>query len=182
MKRLLACGALVCGAVAAQSLDLKTLDGLASKAKESEIVNLDAATLKLASGFLSAQDADQAKARKLISGISAINVRTFEFDSDSAYSPSELDPVRAQLKSPGWSKIVETKEAKESTEVYLHTTDGKMSGFAVLALEPRELTVVNIVGSLDMETLASLGGSFGVPDVPEIRKLMRPPASTKTKE
>jgi hypothetical protein len=33
----------------------------------------------------------------------------------------------------------------------------------VIAAEPRELTIVNIIGTLDPEKLADLGGEFGIP-------------------
>jgi len=36
---------------------------------------------------------------------------------------------------------------------------------AILTAEPRELTVVNIVGQIDMDKLGELSGKFGVPSV-----------------
>ena len=42
----------------------------------------------------------------------------------------------------------------------------RSSGLVILVAEPRELTVVNIVGPIDLNRLASLKGQFGIPDVP----------------
>jgi hypothetical protein len=38
-------------------------------------------------------------------------------------------------------------------------------GLAVLSAEPKELTVVNIVGPVDLEKLAKLEGNLGIPDL-----------------
>ena len=37
---------------------------------------------------------------------------------------------------------------------------------AILVAEPRELTVVNIVGPIDLTRLAAMRGQFGIPNVP----------------
>jgi len=39
----------------------------------------------------------------------------------------------------------------------------KVDGLAVLAFEPKQLVVVNIVGTIDLEKLSKLEGEFGVP-------------------
>ena len=38
-----------------------------------------------------------------------------------------------------------------------------IKGIAVVAAEPRELTVVNVVGPIDVERLSRLEGQFGIP-------------------
>ena len=41
----------------------------------------------------------------------------------------------------------------------------EISGLAVLAADPKEITVVNIVGPVDLEKLTELEGNFGVPEL-----------------
>jgi hypothetical protein len=43
------------------------------------------------------------------------------------------------------------------------------NGLAIIASEPREFTIVNIVGSIDLAKLHRLEGKFGIPrlDVPD---------------
>jgi hypothetical protein len=73
--------------------------------------------------------------------------------------------VRSQLKAPEWSRIVGVKSSGESEniEVWVRNENGKVSGVAILASEPRQLTVVNLVGNIDLDSLADLGGHFGIP-------------------
>jgi hypothetical protein len=165
----------------AQQLDLSSLDKLASKASESSTVNLDAPKLKIASQFLSSDDPSHGNVKNLITGLRGISVRSFEFDSEGAYRMSDLDPIRNQLKAPGWSNIVNVKDRNESAEVWLFTKGDVLDGIAIIAAEPDEVTVVNIVGSIDINSLSKLSGSFGIPDIDtdmlDIRKKPAPKPS-----
>ena len=74
--------------------------------------------------------------------------------------------MRRQLSAPGWSRIVEARSKKENTDVdvFMLIDGGKAQGLAIIASEPREFTIVNIVGSIDLEQLHDLEGKFGVPE------------------
>jgi hypothetical protein len=143
------------------------LDSVAAKASDHVDVSLNAATLQFAARFLDANDPDEAKVKKLIAGIEGIYVRHYKFKSAGAWSQADLEPVRAQLQGPGWSKIVGATSSEDgaNTEVWLHIAGNKSIGVAILAAEPNSVTVVNIAGDIDLESLAKLGGHFGVPKV-----------------
>lgn len=150
-----------------QGLDLSTLDKLAAKARAANTVALDGATLKLASSFLSGDDPDEQKVKKLVANLKSIYVRNFEFKEKGDYNDADLNPIRAQLRGPGWAKIVESKnDDKEHTEIYLHTVNEKLAGIAILSAEPMELTVVAISGEINLEDLGKLRGNLGIPDIP----------------
>ena len=167
MKRILSITLLaVAFAVLPVRAQLKlNLDNLAAKAKESVDVSLDGSLLQLAAKFLSADKSDDAKAKELISKLKGIYVRSFEFEKEGQYSQSDLDPIRAQLQAPGWSRIIFVREKDEGTEVYLKSDGGQTAGLAIISFEARELTVVNIVGPIDLSQLSGLEGHFGIPSV-----------------
>ncbi len=166
MKSLLIFAWLALAAMAAPQQFQLNLDSVAAKASEHVDVSLNASTLQFAAKFLDASDPDEAKVRKLIAGIEGIYVRHFSFKTAGAWSQADLEPVRAQLRGPEWSKIVGTgSEDGEKAEVWLRTSGNKSVGVAIISTEPKEITVVNIAGNIDLETLAELGGHFGVPKV-----------------
>jgi hypothetical protein len=107
----------------------------------------------------------QAAAEDAIKGLQGIVVRSYTFDQDAAYKPSDLDGVRSQLAAPGWNRLMETRSQKShaNVEIYLMTDANKAVGLAVIASEPRQLTIVNIIGSIDLDKLHKLEGRFGVP-------------------
>jgi len=153
------------------------LEHLAAKASDSVDLSLNGATLQFAAKFLDGKDPDEAKVKKLIASIDGIYIKSFEFKREGEYSPADLDAVRNQLKAPEWSRIVGVTSAEdgENGEVYVRTENKKISGVAVLYWAPKEMTVANIVGAVDLDSLADLSGHFGLP------KLMSKPGK-KTRQ
>jgi hypothetical protein len=142
------------------------LEKLAAKAESSVDVTLDANMLQLAGKFLSDKDADQASAKKLVGGLKGIYVRSFEFAKEGEYSPADLDSIRTQLQSPGWSRIVGVKSKGENTDVFLRAAaEGQIGGLVILAAEPKELTVVVINGTISPDDIGKLSGQFGIPKI-----------------
>jgi hypothetical protein len=150
----------------AQQINLQSLDSLSSKAKEKTEVALDESTLKLASGFLSEKNADEAAARQITEGLKSVNVRVFEFDRTGVYTQADLQPIRDQLKAPQWKRIVNVQEDGEDTEIWIsQDATNKTDGILIIAAEETELTVVNVVGNIDMKNLGNLGGRLGIPEL-----------------
>ena len=173
MRRILLITLIAAGATVqlpAQLLQLRItgLDGLASKAKESADITLDSNLLQMAGGFLASagkdsKDADSLKT--LLSGLKAITVRSFKFGEPGQYRMEDLEPIRAQLRSPGWSKVISSQSKEQMSEIYTRIEQGKIVGFAIVAAEPKELTVVAIEGSINLNDLSKLK-ALGVPSIP----------------
>jgi hypothetical protein len=167
----LALGAALAATLWAQQFHFN-LDHLSSKASHSFDVSLNTSMLQFAAKFLDGKDPDEAKVKKLIVGIEGIYIKSFDFKKEGGYAPADLEKVRAQLKAPEWSRIVgiQSSGENEHIEVWARSEKGKVSGVAILASEPRQLTVCNLVGNIDLETLADLGGHFGLPNLPKATK------------
>jgi hypothetical protein len=146
-------------------LKLPDFDGLAAKASEAVTITLDSALLGIAAGFLDANKPEDAAAKELISGLKGIYVRSYTFDTDFAYPKDDVDKVRKQLSAPGWQRLVEVRSRKEQADVdiYISMNQNKANGLAIIASQPREFTIVNIVGSIDLQKLHQLEGQFGIP-------------------
>lgn len=146
------------------------LDRLAQRASDTVDVTLDASMLQLASRFLSKDDPDEAQVKKIVSKLKGIYVRSFEFNKDGQYSMSDVDAIRAQLKAPGWSRIVGVKSAHgENSEIYVKKDRDQVAGLVVLDTEPKELTIVQIDGPIDPEELSELGGHMGIPKLGKLK-------------
>jgi hypothetical protein len=139
---------------------------LADKASEVVNVTLDSRLLGMGCRFLSTEDPEEAKVKKLCTGLHGIFVRHFTFDNDFAYPKADIDAVRRQLSGPGWSQMVNVRSNKDKADVdvYVLIDGDKAQGLSIIASEPREFTIVNIVGSIDLEQLHDLK-NFGVPDL-----------------
>jgi hypothetical protein len=152
----------------AARLQLPNFDALAKRATETVDITLDPSLLRLAGNFMTEDDADTATMRELLKGLQGIYVRSYEFDKAGSYSPADIEAVRAQLAKGAWTRLVNVRSAKEGSEseVYAWVEKGVSNGLAIVSAEPLSFTIVNIVGSIDLEKLRRLEGQFGIPKVP----------------
>jgi hypothetical protein len=142
------------------------LDALAAKASQTVDVNIDERLMQLAARFLSSKDGDEAKVKEIVNGLKGIYVKSFEFENEGQYTEADLEGIRSQLRNSAWSRIVNVTSKREgSVEVYLMRNGNQISGLAVLATDPKEITVVNIIGPVDLDKLTQLEGEFGIPDL-----------------
>lgn len=141
------------------------VEKLSARAKETVEVNMDGPMLRWASKFLSAEDPEEQKAAKLVQNLRGIYVRSYEFDKEDSYSSAEVESLRSQFRSPTWSRVVGVRSEREgdNVDVFFKLENEKMAGIVVIAAEPKELTFVNIVGPIEVDQLADLGGEFGIP-------------------
>jgi hypothetical protein len=147
-------------------LQLDQLDVLANRASDTVDVKLDEHLMQTTAKFFSGKDPDDAEIREVLKGVKGIYVKRFEFEKDGEYSQADLESIRSQLRNPGWNRIVSVGSKKEiSIEVYLMQNGDQIEGMAVLGIGARELTVVNIIGPVDLDKLSKLEGNFGVPPV-----------------
>lgn len=156
------------GIAAAQEIKLPAnLDQLAAKASNVVDVTMDGPLLQLAGRFLSDKDPDEAHVKKMIAGLKGIYVRSLEFENRGEYQESDVEQLRAQLKAPGWTRVVGVRSKKdgENAEVFLKNDGTSVGGLVVLVANPKELTIVNIVGTINPEDIRDLGGHFGIPKV-----------------
>jgi hypothetical protein len=160
---LLLCLGSVSAAAQSAYLQISQLEKLAEKASNTVEVNLDKKLLQLASKFLNPNNPGEARVRELVGGLEGVYVRVFEFDQPGGYSNGDVDSVRSQLQ--GWSKIVGVRSRKqgENVEVHIKYSGDSILGLAIVAADPKTLTVVNIVGPIDLEKLSQLEGQFGIP-------------------
>ncbi len=147
-------------------LDTSQLSALAAKASNTVDVNLDEHLVQLTAKFLSSKDADEAKIKDLVNGLKGVYVKSFTFETEGAYSDADLEGIRSQLRNAAWNKIVNVNSKNEGrVEVYLMQNGTQISALAVVATAPKEITVVNIIGPVDLEKLSALEGMLGVPEL-----------------
>lgn len=154
-------------------LRLDSLERLAPKAADSVNIEIDGFLIKFAGSILSDKDADERAVKELVEGLKGVYVKSYEFKSDGQFADADVAAVREQLRGPGWSRVMDVESRGldfGDAEVYLASAGGRVEGFALLVVEPRELTVVNIVGSLDLAKLRKLSDTLDLPHVHVKRK------------
>jgi Domain of unknown function (DUF4252) len=204
LLKLLSLALVICGACLATNaqtrypaqLQIESLEPLAAKANEIVDVSLDERLLRLIpAGLIHSTDPDAKNLKEIVLGLKGVYVRNFQFNDEGEYSEADIAAIRTQLRAPGWVRFVNVinKREHKNVEVYLMTgaTGASVEGLAILAAEPKELTVVNIIGIIDIDKLSKLEGQFGIPDLgiepddadkPDAKKPERPAPAAVTKK
>lgn len=138
-------------------------DKLAAKADEVVKVTMDKKMLQFASKFM--DNEGDVEGKRLVSKLNGIYVRSLEFKKPGEFTEADVEPIRAQLKGPEWSRIVqvESRSEKEHVEIYIKNVNGEAKGLVVLSEEPMELVLVHLDGPISPEDLDDLSGNFGIP-------------------
>ena len=144
------------------ALKIPSFDELQHKAIDSVNITIDSTLLGLAGHFMDDSDPNSAELKKTLSGLKSVQVRSFRFDSDFVYSKSDIDSVRAQLTGPGWSRLVQVRDhnKNEAVDVYLALDQHIIKGVAIITSDPRKFTIVNVVGTVDVNQIAQLQKAF----------------------
>jgi hypothetical protein len=143
---------------------------LAARASDVTEVTLGKNMLAFASKFMNGKDQDDAATRALITGLDGIYVREYEFDKEGQYSMDEIEQLRKYFETSEWTPIVRERERKsgETTDVMVKLVNGESRGMFVLTAEPKELTIVLILGPIKMEDLGKLKGLSGLGSLGDI--------------
>jgi Domain of unknown function (DUF4252) len=145
---------------------------LAAKASNVTEVTLGKNMLAFAAKFLNGKGQDEAATQRLIAGLDGIYVRDYEFDKEGQYSMDDIQKLRSYFETSDWSPIVRERDKKsgESTDVMMKIVNGETHGMFILDVEPKELSIVLILGPVKMEDLSKLGGLGGLGMLGDIDK------------
>lgn len=152
---------------------LDSLDPLGPKALEAVNVEIDSLLIKLAGSVLDGDDRGEKDVKDLITGLRGLYVRSYEFKAAGQYAESDLSQIRSQLSGPGWSRVMSLKNRGDDfddAEVYAAREGDRVEGLVILAVDPKEVTVINIVGSVDLDKLQRLADGIRLPRVRIERK------------
>jgi hypothetical protein len=145
---------------------------LAAKASNVTEVTLGKNMLGFAAKFMDKKDPNDVAAQQLIENLDGIYVRDYEFEKEGEYSAEDVDKLRQSFETSEWTSIVREREKKsgESTDVMMKMVNGQSQGMFVLSAEPKELTVVLILGPIRMDQLSALSGLGGLGALADVAK------------
>lgn len=143
---------------------------LSSRASDVTEVTLNKSMLAFASRFLHGRDDDDAATRRLIEGLDGIYVRNYEFDKDGQYSPDQIEKLRQAIMTPDWTPVVHEHERRsgETSDILVKVVNGENRGLFICSAEPREISIVLILGPIRVEDLGKLHGLAGLGALAEL--------------
>ena len=116
---------------------------------------------------------DDPELSDLINGLKLIKVNTFEVTPNNEVElMNRAKSIDKDLMNKNWDRIVKTRSKNEVANVYIKTQgDDEFVGITVVTVDGGgEAAFVNIVGSINMETLGKLGQKFDIPGLDDIKE------------
>ena len=107
------------------------------------------------------------KVAKLIKMLTGVYVRGY--DSDAASFDAMLRHYEDKLKKEKWEVIAKVKEKDETVQVCMLINQDTIRGIFVMAAEPTQTILVNIVGQIDPERIGELLESLGGLGLPQLK-------------
>lgn len=149
-------------------LRFEKLNKLEASATSVVEVNVDGKLLDMAKRVLTkVKDQDAKKVGLAINGLKGIYVRVYNFETENQYNLNDVEEIRNQLNQPGWEKLanVRSKKNNQKIDVYTMFTGDLMNGVAVVLSEAKSVALVNVIGPIDIDMLAELGGRLNIPKI-----------------
>lgn len=163
---------------------------LADRAKHVTEVTLDKGMLAFAARFIDKDeggDKEGQAVKEMIRNLKGVYVRDYEFDKDASYTAEDVAALRKYFQGTDWTPMVHEREKKTkdggedaATDVYVKMVNGQIQGLYVLDAEPKELSLVLILGPIDVDKVAEMSGNFGIPK--EAGKRIRKAEKEREKE
>lgn len=140
-------------------LDLSRIDKLASKASSVKTVNLDGSMLRQIGKSNLNLGEPGSELKGMAGQLQGVYVRKYEFDKPGEYSRADVENLMKQLSSKGWTPLAREVDKKtgDIKGVYVFSKGGETEGMAVIKAAEKELSIVNIVGPINLGGLGEMG-------------------------
>jgi hypothetical protein len=164
MKRLVAFATLALAPLACgQELKLPVFDRLKPQASNVVDLNLSKDLLGLGGGLLGND------VKKITEGLNNIVIHSLEFGKEGAYSDADVSQIISEMSSSGWKLVVSADEkhekGREISRIWTKVTgNGEIGGLRIMSAEPKELSVIEITGRINLKDLGELKG-LGIPNI-----------------
>ncbi len=110
----------------------------------------------------------------LLSGLKLVKVNSFKNNgSNKTEIIKKIEDINKKLTSKDWDRIVHVKSGDEYTNVYIksNSSDDNIEGLVVTTYQnDGEVTFVNIVGKINLESIGRLGKKFDIPSLGDLNK------------
>lgn len=110
----------------------------------------------------------------LLSGLKLVKVNSFRSsDENKKEIFRKIEDINKNLTAKNWDRIVHVKSNDEYTNVFIKSSnsDDNIYGLVVTTYDGNgESSFVNIVGNINLESIARLGTKFDIPSLNHIHK------------
>jgi hypothetical protein len=141
-----------------------SFDSLAPLGADREVaLSLGPLPIKVARLFID----DEPEIRSLLAELRAVRVYTYELGPRMENVAQAVEELRSALHGDGWFSVVAVSDGDEHTSVLLRPgKNGNNRGLTVIAGEPGELVLVNLIGNVRLDFVDGYMTELGIETPP----------------
>ena len=118
-------------------------------------------------------DAKQEGIGKALDGLKLVKVNEFMVDKSNIEKVDDVfASVDKNLQAKKWNRIIKTKHNDSVANVFVRNNGNKgFDGLVITSIDKKgKVTLVNIVGNIDLATIGKLSHQFHFPDVDKMKE------------
>jgi hypothetical protein len=108
-----------------------------------------------------------------VAGLNSITFENYRFHEAAFYVPEQTHAIIAAYREAGWKHLVDAnltpresaQPTKPITDLWLHFVGADIDGVTVLIRGVKQMSVIEVTGTLKPLDLVHLSGHFGIPKV-----------------
>jgi hypothetical protein len=108
----------------------------------------------------------------MLDAIKLIRVVEFRFDGEGATSTlAKAEQLVSHLSSKRWDTLVRNRDGDKVINICIQSDQGEhIYALAIVTWDSEKMTVVNVVGDINLEMLSRLGSQFGIGELEDVNE------------
>jgi hypothetical protein len=108
----------------------------------------------------------------MLEAIKLIRVVEFEFDAEGLNSTlAQAESLVNHLQQSRWDTLVRSKQADKTLQICIQSDrEDHIYALAIVSWDAYKMTIVNVVGDIDLEMLSRLGSQFGIDELEDFEE------------
>ncbi|MEQ9825946.1 MAG: DUF4252 domain-containing protein [Puniceicoccaceae bacterium] len=109
---------------------------------------------------------------KMLAAIKLIRVVEFEFDAEGINSTLEkAESLVNHLQKSRWDTLVRSKQSDKTLQICIQSDrEDHIYALAIVSWDSYKMTIVNVVGDIDLDMLSRLGSQFGIDELEDLEE------------
>lgn len=96
---------------------------------------------------------DDPEVRTMLGNLEGVRIRIYALDDDTVAVTEKINEMGAALRDKHWEPVIQVRDEGETVHMLAKTVDGDIVGLVLMAIDDRELVMVNVMGSLQPDML-----------------------------
>ena len=111
---------------------------------------------------------DDPETQELLRSLDGVRIRIYEIDRNPDRVAGRIEKMSLKLRDQDWQPIALVRQEDEQTHMLIKMSGDRIAGLTLIAMEPSEAVVINVMGDLRPEMFSDTMAALDV-DAPDVQ-------------